>query len=216
MRKRNLIFAVILTLLLCLTACSQQSDIETSTRSYEHISFASSVEKDNCLLCGDNSDHKIGAYMGQDNVGLVDINTFELIPVEINRYSSSGQILEEATGVMTMTSSKIGNTSAWQMTDVDRGYSHIQISPSDTEIDTAAAASFFCQDCLDVFASRFFEDDRVSEIAIINFTTKDIRPLVETCPWFAFDNYLVDCTFKDDGGINLQITYRPVRYREQE
>lgn len=67
----------------------------------------------------------------------------------------------------------------------------------------------------DDFFSYYFGYDTLPEIAIINFATHEIRPLVNSCPWLTFDNYLVACTFEDTGNMNLRITYLPVRYQEQ-
>ena len=52
------------------------------------------------------------------------------------------------------------------------------------------------------------------EVAVINFATKEIHPLVETCPWFTTDNFSVDCDFEEDGGIDLTIHYSPLRFED--
>ena len=211
--KANGLLLITLTLLLILTACGAQSEQARTTRTYEHLAFESSIEKGDCLLCGESPDHEIGLYLGQDNVGLVNMNTFDVGPVGINRYEG-GKLLEEATGTFQMSRGDLGDTNAWAYTDVDRGYASIQIGVSNAKLDTTAAAAFLCQDCLDAYAKRFFEDDNVSVIGVVNFSTREIRPLVDTCPFFSSDNYLIDCDFEEDGGIDLRVTYRPVRYHK--
>ena len=42
---------------------------------------------------------------------------------------------------------------------------------------------------------------------------ESLQPLVETCPWFTFDNFAVDVDFQDDGGIDLLIYYAPPRFQ---
>ena len=199
-----------------LTGCSPQEDVQQSQpkKSYEHITFSSSIAEENCLLCGDAADHRMSWYLGQDNLGLVNVNTFDVRLIEINRYDDQGVLLEEATGCMTMGGMELGESSAHATTDVDRGYSHVDVHPSENEIDADSIGNYLCQDCLDAFSDEFFEHDSPPEVAIINFSTREIRPLVDTCTWFTFDNYCVDCRFEDDGDISLRIYYRPVRYHE--
>lgn len=52
------------------------------------------VSTADCVLCK-------GAGMwawGQNNVGLISLNTFDMVPIEINRYDSGGGLIEENTG----------------------------------------------------------------------------------------------------------------------
>lgn len=82
--------------------------------------------------------------------------------------------------------------------------------------DPEAIGTFLCQDCLDVLAERLLVRDQPSEIAVVNFITRERRPLVERCPWFAFDNYAVDCDFQKNGSIGLLIYCSPPRFQEAE
>lgn len=97
--KRAAILATALTLTFC-ASCGQQPAEER--RDYKAAAEAASVHcvsKADCYLCGDgNTRYK--EYYGQNNVGIISLNTFELMPVEINRYDQSGQLIEENTGVM--------------------------------------------------------------------------------------------------------------------
>lgn len=196
-----------------LSACAKQREEAFPTHSYQHVAVISSIGEEECLLCGDKLDYRISMYMGQDNVGLVDLNTFDVWPVEINRYDENGQLIEESAGYMLITACEIGDTTAKGVIDPDRGFSRLEIGPSDATIDEKVIGSYLCQDCLDQFCSHFSAHDTVSEIAMINFATKEIRPLVDNCPLFVFDNFLVECDFEDEGSIDLRIIYRPVRYQ---
>lgn len=215
MKKRIELIVGLVTIILCLPACSNQNEGVVSESDYQTVSFISAIEKDDCLLCGNGENTELALYFGQDNVGLLDINTCEVELVEINRYDDSGQQIEKATGCMQLGSREIGNAKATMIIDVDRGWSHVNISGADEEIDGEALGAYLCQDCLDDFTSQYLNKDSVSAIAMISFSTKEIRPLADCYTWFALDNYLVDCSFKDDGDIGLRITYRPVRYQEE-
>lgn len=215
MRYKKIFLLTLLCFLLILSGCAKKKENSLENRSYEHINFTSSIEKEDCYLCGDRTGHEIASYLGQDNVGLINMNTFDVLLVEINRYDRNGKLIEEATGTMQMGICAIGDTTVSIMTDVDRGYSHVTFQSPGNGIDADAIGSYLCKDCLDDFASYYFEHDTPPEIAVINFAKQEIRPLVNSCPWFTFDNYLVDCTFEDTRKINLRITYRPIRFQEQ-
>lgn len=86
MRYKKIFLPALLGFLLTLSACSGQNENSFENRSYEHINFTSLIEKEDCYLCGDRPNQEISSYLGQDNVGLVNMNTFDVLLVEINRY----------------------------------------------------------------------------------------------------------------------------------
>lgn len=109
----------------------------------------------------------------------------------------------------------LGDRNLSVMADPDRGDAHVAI-PERGGIDPEAIGTFLCQDCLDVLAERLLVRDQPSEIAVVNFITRELRPLAERCPWFTLDNYAVDCDFQENGGIGLLIYYSPPRFQEAE
>ena len=54
-----------------------------------------------------------------------------------------------------------------------------------------------------------------SEVAVINFSTKTLRPLLKSCPWYAEDNYSVMCDYNEEGRIDLTVHYAPPRFSEE-
>lgn len=210
MRDKKSVLFTLLCLLFILSACEASN---RSQRTYQHINFTSTIEKEDCYLCGNRTDTALAPYWGQDNLGLVNMNTLEVIRVEINTYDMYGAQLKEERGVYLTGSSYLGESLIHVFADPDRGYSHITVYNEERTIDPEAVGTFLCQDCLDTFASRYFEDETPSEIAVVNFATREIRPLVVSCPWFTFDNYAVGCDFDKDGEIGLLIDYCPPRFQ---
>ena len=45
--------------------------------------------------CADGGDYTVSAYWGEDNVDIVNLNTVEMMRLEINRYGDHGELLEE-------------------------------------------------------------------------------------------------------------------------
>ena len=81
--KRTRLIPTLLLPLLLLTACGQESS-DFDPADYEHPAYVSAIEQADCCLCGDRTDHILSDYWGQDNMGLVNVNTFEVFPLPIN------------------------------------------------------------------------------------------------------------------------------------
>lgn len=116
-KKAAVIFSAGILCLAC-AACAGQT---------ERAALTSFIEQEDCRLCGE--DPELSAWWGQDNIGLVDLNTFDVLPVEINRYGRDGRLIEAATGVMQTISCAVGGADAFLRLDVDRGYAHADIAP---------------------------------------------------------------------------------------
>ena len=213
MRRNSLL--PIFALLALLTACGQvPSGFDPSD--YEHPGYVSAIDKEDCYLCGERTDHILSAYWGQDNVGLVNVNTFDVLPVPINTYGRDGQQIKEPQGVAMFGGAALGELRVTTFTDPDRGNSNVDIPAGGGTVDPKAIGAFLCQDCLDAFGKKIFVRDTPSEIAVLNFTTRELRPLVETYVGFGLDNFSVHCDFEEDGAIGLVIYYSPPRFQDSD
>ena len=212
--KLRSIFAVML-LAAMLTGCATNKS-ETKGKTYEHVQFTSKVTTEGCAICGEHPDVHWYWYKGQDNVAIVDVNTFDFSYIEINRYNPDGSQITETAGYMKMSGGEIGAHHISGMVDPDRGMARLNGTLSSDPIDASAIESFLCQECLDEFASHYFEHDNVYSLAVFNFAAKTLRPLVESSPWYAADNYSVDCHYEDDGKIDITVYYCPPRFAESE
>lgn len=210
MRK---LVGLILVFLLLLTACSNGEQPSISKKEYEHIPYVSDLSQEECLVCGENPNHPISSYWGEDNVGILNLNTFEVLYIEINRYDDNGQLIEETAGYMQMHSMSNGESYVHSSDNPDRGLSHIQIQGDRKPVDAKAIQSFLCQTCLDKINDMYFGDYPPEEYALVNFSDKSIRPLIKNTTWFTFGNFDVDCDFEEDGDIDLLIHYCPPRYK---
>ena len=205
-------------LILCflLVSCGNNTPKPQGTQGYEHIDFVSDLPQEDCFLCGDDGDSSSSPYWGEDNVGIINLNTFELMRIEINRYDDHGQLIKEVAGYMQASSLVGEDTYAHVLAFPDNGYAHVQISGVLYEIDRKTIQKHLCQTCLDTINDMWFSGNAPAEYAIISFSERTIQPLLASCPWFSAGNYGVDCEFKDDGKINLLIHYCPPRYSQNE
>ena len=76
-------------------------------------------------MCGGGIEDLISYYWGQDNLALINLNTFDIMPIAINRYDRlTGQLIEKYAGTMTLEGSGSidGGFSTSLMIDDDRGF----------------------------------------------------------------------------------------------
>lgn len=200
--------AIAMFLLLVLIANTQQRQ-ETE---YEHIDFISSITPDECFVCGEQ-----GPYWGEDNVGVVDLNTLDLLYLPINRYGNRGELIEEPAGVMLSCGIMDEETDSYTHAYCfpDNAYASVQITGVQYAIDRELIQSRLCQTCLDSINDLWFTDQPPAEYAVISFEDRTIRPLLNAHPWFAAGNFGIDCEFGSDGVINLLIHYAPNRYKQK-
>ena len=177
---------------------------------YEHIDYVSTITPGDCFVCS-----KQGPYWGQDNVGLINLNNFDLLHLPINRYVDHGELAEEPAGVMLSCGimDEEADTYAHAYVFPDNSYATLQITGVQYDIDRDLIQDKLCQTCLDSINSLWFTTQPPAEYAVISFEDRTIQPLLNAHPWFAAGNFGVDCDFKDDGAIGLLVHYAPNRYK---
>jgi len=191
-----------------LTACAAPDTSEPVSSEYVHTPYVSTITADNCYICGNVQST---LYWGEDNVGILNLNTFELLYIEINR-CENGKLVTTPAGVLQTNGMSCGDSSVHATTNPDRGHSHVQITGELQPIDAAAIQSHLCQACLDKINDMHFGNAPM-EYAIVNFTDKAVRPLVEHTTFFGSGNFAVDCEFKDNGEVDLLVFYCPPRFK---
>ena len=203
------ILCTTIALLMVLTACAAPATSEPEPTKYIHTPYVSTITTEECFLCSESKGTSTGLYWGEDNVGLLNLNTFEVLRIEINRYEN-GKLVEKQAGFMQTTGMNSG--SVFATTDPDRGYSHVRISGDNSAIDAASIQSRLCQACLDEINGMYFGDYPPEAYAIVNFSDKTLRPLIQSTTFFSSGNSGIDCDFEEDGNIDLLIFYCPPRY----
>lgn len=183
-------------------------------KDYEHIDYVSTITEAECYVCSDSGDYTVSAYWGENNVGIVNLNTFELMRLEINRYGDSGELIEEPAGVMLSCGimDEEAESYAHAYCFPDNAYASIQITGVQYAIDRELVQSRLCQNCLDSINDLWFTDQPPAEYAVISFENRTVQPLLNAHPWFAAGNFGIDCEFKENGAIDLLIHYCLNRY----
>lgn len=196
--------------MLVLLLILSHSNTDNSPEEYEHIDYVSEITSEECFVCGERE----SSHWGEDNVGLVNLNNFDLLHLEINRYNGK-ELIQEPAGVMLSSGimDEEEDTYAHAYVFPDRAYASLQITGVQYDIDRALIQTRLCQTCLDSINSLWFTTQPPAEYAIISFEDHTIQPLLNAHPWFSSGNFGVDCEFKADGAIDLLIHYCPPRYQ---
>ena len=214
--KRFLLVLLVL-LLLGLPGCGKEQDNPGSTETIYH----SYTSKQDCYLCGDGIANLVPFYWGQNNIALISLNTFDIKPIEINRYDRiTGQLIEEHAGTVSFGGggSNDGGFSATMLLDYDRGYATGSIDfYDDTILDADQAASFLCSDCLNEILPQ--DLNQCFGVGVLHLATKEIRVLDERTSGFTFGDFYVDCNLEDSElhphWLDILIFYCPVRYENE-
>jgi len=178
--------------------------------------YHSDISAEDCYLCGGGIENLIPSYWGQNNVALISLNTFEIKPIEINRYQQ-GQQIEGYAGIVSFCvgGSEDGGFSVNLLLNYDRGYATGSVDFSDDEtLDPSKAASFLCADCLKEILSKNYS--QCFGFGVINLDTKEIRLFEESSCGFDFGDFHIFLNLKERKNSNSQqadllIFYCPLR-----
>jgi len=201
-------------LILIMVAVSVSTAKERVPEDYEHIDYISAITQEECYVCSNTKDFSGFLYWGEDNVGIVNLNTFELLRLEINRYDDQGNLIEELAGFMSSSGMSNKETGSYvhACCHSDNAYADVQLFGVQYAIDRDSVQNHLCQTCLDSINDLWFTDMPPAEYAIVSFENRTIQPLLSAHSWFPAGNFGVDCEFKDDDKIDLLIHYCPLRY----
>lgn len=175
------------------------------------------VRPEECLSCG-NGREEAALYWGQENVGFISLNSFEIAYVGINRYDDYGSRVNESTGgtMIRLERGEEDGFSAFIFENTDRGFADGTLTLNgDAAMHTAKAAQYLCKDCLDGLSALSEEDS--CGMGIINFATRELRVLKTGVAGFDFGDFYVFCDFmdRDEEGRGLTmgflILHCPVR-----
>ncbi len=208
--KKAIILAAVLALLL--TGCGAEQSKESGPER-----AVSTVSAEDCFLCGDGAGESF--YWGRNDVGIISLNTFQVVPVALSRYDEHGALRSENTGYVSshIFPNSENGFSACVFENADRGYADCSVSLNGDEVlDTEKAAAFLCQDCLDGVLSQLCGEGL--GVGVINFATRELRAFEERVTGFGLGDYYIDCDWrereqmKDARKAELLVFYCPRRY----
>jgi len=215
--KQFILVLLVLSLPILAGCGTGQSTTQDNKEEYSSVTLT-----EDCYLCGDGIENLIPSSCGQNNVALISLNTFDIKPIEINRYDrSDGRMIEEYAGAAYFSGggSIDGGFSAKLMLDHDRGYATGSVDFfNDETLDADKAASFLCADCLNEILPK--EISQCFGVGVINLDTREIRLFEENLCSFGLGDFYIDCDLKeqingDSVQMDLLIFYCPIRYEQE-
>lgn len=170
------------------------------------------VSTADCVLCT-----RAGTWAwGQNNVGLISLNTFDMVPIEINRYDSGGGLIEENTGTFQIRHIQGGEEgfSASVIEEPDFGYATLTVTlGEDGAMDRGKAAAFLCENCLEDIAS---EGEETLGLGVIDFATGKVEAFDRKIRGFGAGDFRIHCDWPEEGEkVELLIFYAPLRYENE-
>ena len=212
--KKNSSGAWKVVVLMCATAIAtmtgcHHADLGSSAPdtllSSAHETKAIGLSKSDCFLCGDREDTLLPFYFGQENIGIIDLHTFEFIPVEIQPYDDTGNSKDPIPEYGTSHSLSTGEDGFFcsVLENPSRGYATVYLAfPEDPYLDLEYLPSFLCSDCMDRITNV---TDGLTRMAIIDFSSKELRPLGQTTGSFLWGDYYIDCDKREHPGDSDRI-----------
>lgn len=218
---RRFVIALLLPLMLISAGCRMGQSADSNGAVASVKTYSSDTSTVDCYLCGGGIENLIPSYWGQNNIALISLNTFEIKPLEINRYDRiDGRLIEEYAGTVSFggSGSKDGGFAASLLQHYDRGYAtgHVDFY-GDEVLDVSKAAGFLCEDCLNkILPSQI---DRCFGVGAINLATKEVRVFEEHLRGFGLGDFYIDCNLQEREAnqhrMNLLIFYCPIRYGKE-
>lgn len=199
LKKRNWRVFILLSLsALVLSGCQGKDavehveDVEPSSEEVveEDSRYVSETSKEDCLLCGDGKGTLLPLYRGEENIGVISLNTFELAHIEINRYDDNGKLIQEASqGSSTrITNTGDGGFHFRVSEDTNRGYARCYLYFNKDEVlDIEQTATHLCTDCLNKAIDDVWGEP--TGMAVINFASGEVRMLSENLLAFQFGDF---------------------------
>ena len=214
MKKNRTLFVAILVLVAFISGVIiGKMDWNAAIRSeYVHVDFESLITAEECFLCGGYKGSLGPSKWKPNNIGILNLNTFDILYVEINRYDDNGELVTSPAGVFAIDGMTSGNGRVNSNLNADNGYASISISGVEYNIAEEVVESKLCQNCLDSMNVKIRYGGAPTEYAVVNYEDRTIYPLVTSTVSFGAGDYLIDCQFKEKGEIRLLAAYLPSRY----
>lgn len=228
--KQIISVAGIIVISILLSGCqcnhNMQSDGTQAKKSQlpvEMIRYESETQEADCQLCGNGTGTLLPAYWGEDNVGIIDLNTFELAHIEINPYDDNKKPQKKIQGGSSFRTLSTGEEGmfVWGSEETNRGYYSGKVQMKSSKgLDLEKTSKFLCTNCLNIVLNQ--SDDDTCYIGMVNFKTREIRLLESHITAFIFDNFYVSSEYYEDAeadntnsGFELLIFYCPPRYEKK-
>lgn len=186
--------------------------------------YCSSIEAENCFVCGYLENSLIPYYAKRDSIGIIHWNSQWVSDTGVRAYDDNGKELFGNESMSLMANSfGDGYGSVYIQEMANRGISELSAYFSDTDcVDFEKLSGLLCQNCLDKVA-EFYCDQKESGnssyigttgFSLIDFQTRELYPLSDPYRGYMIRDYYIQYDFQnneDESYIDLTIFYAPER-----
>ena len=214
--------ALSMLMLIGTAGCGQKQDTAPDYRAEAEALYQSCAAKEDCCLCGSGA-ALYWEHLGENNVGIVSLNSFQMLPVSINRYDDDGKLIEENTGC-NVSCRFTGDEDGFRvdlMLNADRGVADAQLSfNGDQKIQLERTAQHLCEEHVRELVAELYGNPY--GVGIIELESAKLYPIKENVIAFQAGDYHIHCDLKEtdrDGNplkMSVYVVYTPLRYGDEK
>ena len=184
--KKVKALCVLMTVLL-LTSCSGGEK-----ERWDREDFVYCTAREDCFLCSEVP--PFDSFWGQDSIGIVSVNTFELVPLEMTPRGG---------GYVSVQVPRINGLPMSVYTLPDMGIADVSIDGEAGIAEPERVGEFICGECLDKYKGSFSPNGAPTEIGIVDFSTRELVAVGWSDGWFTIGDFVAECDFDPDGGMDI-------------
>ena len=210
-------------LLLCgcasgaVNSSSEMETLYTEVSKAETEDFVSTIDKENCFLCGSNRPGIFDYYKKSGCIALVCLNTWNITDTNVYEYDDNGKIVEEPNGFSTNINTHGENECSWMVAgDPVRHTATATLTYGDNSVlDPERLSAQLCQDCLKKVADALwptgYENDWTYHCDVfMNMETEDIYPISSPIIKCGIDDFWLHIDHEQENNRDIAyLVYNP-------
>lgn len=210
-------------LLLCgcasgaVNSSSEMETLYTEVSKAETEDFVSTIDKENCFLCGSNRPGIFDYYKKSECIALVCLNTWNIADTNVYEYDDNGKIVEEPNGFSTNINTHGENECSWMVAgDPVRHTATATLTYGDNSVlDPERLSAQLCQDCLKKVADALwptgYENDWTYHCDVfMNMETEDIYPISSPIIKCGIDDFWLHIDHEQENNRDIAyLVYNP-------
>lgn len=195
----------------------EMETLYTEVSKAEAEDFVSTIDKENCFLCGSNRPGIFDYYKKSECIALVCLNTWNIADTNVYEYDDNGKIVEEPNGFSTNINTHGENECSWMVAgDPVRHTATATLTYGDNSVlDRERLSTQLCQDCLkkvtDAVWPTGYEDDWTYHCDVfMNMETEDIYPISSPIIKCGIDDFWLHIDHEQENNRDIAyLVYNP-------
>ena len=210
-------------LLLCgcasgaVNSSSEMETLYTEVSKAETEDFVSTIDKENCFLCGSNRPGIFDYYKKSVCIALVCLNTWNIADTNVYEYDDNGKIVEEPNDFSTNINTHGENECSWMVAgDPVRHTATATLTYGDNSVlDPERLSAQLCQNCLKKVADALwptgYENDWTYHCDVLmNMETEDIYPISSPIIKCGIDDFWLHIDHEQENNRDIAyLVYNP-------